>query len=105
MMEEEAAYEPPTSTPTYSYDEVFPALPESAPGDQPSSNQMGQWNNKMRVGSSVVTQVFRVPYEERRLDQSERFGECDSKGKNSSNRQSITKYIDCSLNSQAFAPK
>jgi len=79
MMEGEAAYEPPTA-PTYSYDEVFPALPESAPGAQPSSNQMGQWNNKMRVGSSVVTQVFRVPYEERKLDQSERFGEGDSKG-------------------------
>ncbi|XP_059485488.1 vigilin [Neocloeon triangulifer] len=80
MMEGEAAYEPPTAAPTFSYDEVFPALPESAPGAQPSSNQMGQWNNKMRVGSSVVTQVFRVPYEERKLDLSERFGEGDSKG-------------------------
>jgi hypothetical protein len=56
MMEGEAAYEPPT----YSYDEVFPALPESAPGSQPAANQLGQWNNKMRVGSSVVTQVSEV---------------------------------------------
>lgn len=82
-MEGEAAYEPSTAAPTYSYDEVFPALPESAPGPQTTSSQMGQWsttNNKMRVGSSVVTQVFRVPYEERKMDMSERFGEGDSKG-------------------------
>ena len=53
VMEEEAAYEPPT----YTYDEVFPALPESVTSASPTVNQLGQWNNKMRIGSSVVTQV------------------------------------------------
>lgn len=53
VMEEEAAYEPPT----YRYDEIFPALPESAVSSSPTCNQLGQWNNKMRIGSSVVTQV------------------------------------------------
>ena len=53
VMEEEAAYEPPT----YTYDEVFPALPESVTSASPAVNQLGQWNNKMRIGSSVVTQV------------------------------------------------
>ncbi|KAG5895971.1 hypothetical protein JTB14_027971 [Gonioctena quinquepunctata] len=39
---------------------------------------MGQWsNNKMRVGSSTITQVFRVPFEERRQD-GQKFGEGES---------------------------
>nr|XP_023026266.1 vigilin isoform X2 [Leptinotarsa decemlineata] len=72
VMEEGAAYEP-----SISYDDLFPALPESAPSNQ-SSNTIGQWsNNKMRVGSSTITQVFRVPYEERRLD-GQKFGEGES---------------------------
>lgn len=53
VMAEQAAYEP-----TFSYDEVFPALPQSTsntPG--PQANPLGQWNQKMRIGSSVVTQV------------------------------------------------
>ncbi|XP_066997687.1 vigilin [Anabrus simplex] len=73
VMEEEAAYEPPT----YTYDEVFPALPESI-SSSPTANQLGQWNNKMRIGSSVVTQVFRVPFEERKFDHSDKFGEGES---------------------------
>ncbi|XP_049810317.1 vigilin [Schistocerca nitens] len=72
VMEEEAAYEP-----AFTYDEVFPALPESATSS-PATNQLGQWNNKMRIGSSVVTQVFRVPYEERKFDHSDKFGEGES---------------------------
>jgi hypothetical protein len=53
VMEEEAAYEPPS----LKYDDAFPALPVS-----PTVNQLGQWN-RMRIGSSVVTQVssFRMP--------------------------------------------
>ncbi|CAG2054986.1 unnamed protein product, partial [Timema podura] len=74
VTEEEAAYEPPT----YTYDEVFPALPESATSASPTVNQLGQWNSKMRIGSSVVTQVFRVPFEERKFDHSDKFGEGES---------------------------
>ncbi|XP_063232691.1 vigilin [Bacillus rossius redtenbacheri] len=74
VTEGEAAYEPPT----YTYDEVFPALPESATSASPTVNQLGQWNNKMRIGSSVVTQVFRVPVEERKFDHSDKFGEGES---------------------------
>jgi hypothetical protein len=53
VMEEEAAYEPPS----LKYDDAFPALPESVTSASPTVNQLGQWNNKMRIGSSVVTQV------------------------------------------------
>ncbi|KAF2884527.1 hypothetical protein ILUMI_21643 [Ignelater luminosus] len=74
VIEEGAAYEPSIR----SYDDLFPALPESATAVQNVNNAMGQWNNKMRVGSSIVTQVFRVPFEERKLDHSEKFGEGES---------------------------
>jgi len=74
VIEEGAAYEPSIR----SYDDLFPALPESAPAVQNVNSAMGQWNNKMRVGSSIVTQVFRVPFEERKLDHSEKFGEGES---------------------------
>ena len=75
VMEEGAAYEPTNC----SYDDLFPALPESAPAVQNVINPVGQWNNvKMRVSSSVVTHVFRVPFEERKLDHSEKFGEGES---------------------------
>ena len=56
VMEEEAAFEPPT----LKYDDAFPALPESVTSGSPTVNQLGQWNNKMRIGSSVVTQVSSV---------------------------------------------
>uniref|UniRef100_T1J4B4 K Homology domain-containing protein n=1 Tax=Strigamia maritima TaxID=126957 RepID=T1J4B4_STRMM len=59
MFQEHDAYEP-----TYSYDEVFPALPESDP--RPMDQLKGTWNQKMKMSSSVITQVFRVPVEERR---------------------------------------
>jgi hypothetical protein len=52
VMEEEAAYEPPS----LKYDDAFPALPESVTSVSPTVNQLGQWN-RMRIGSSVVTQV------------------------------------------------
>nr|BAN20317.1 high density lipoprotein binding protein [Riptortus pedestris] len=60
----------------YVYDELFPALPESA--NPPPVSDLGKWNNKMRIGSSVITQVFRVPAEERRYDHNDSFGEKDS---------------------------
>ncbi|XP_046390775.1 vigilin [Ischnura elegans] len=59
------AYEP------QSYDEVFPALPESA--GLPEAN--GGGTGAMRIGTSVVTQVFMVPYNERKLYSNEGFGE------------------------------
>lgn len=40
-----------------SYDTLFPRLPESTTPNQ--NNTMGQWNTKMRLGSSRITQVFR----------------------------------------------
>lgn len=55
VQEEGAAYEPAIR----SYDDLFPALPESNTASQ-NANAMGQWNNKMRVGSSTITQVFRL---------------------------------------------
>ncbi|CAG9761158.1 unnamed protein product [Ceutorhynchus assimilis] len=71
-----AAFEP---TPK-SYDDLFPALPESSQQERQAA--MPQWgsniNSKMRVGSSVITQVFRVPYEERKLDGGSKFGEGES---------------------------
>lgn len=53
VMEEGSAYEPPT----YSYDETFPVLPESASPISSSPNPLSTKNNSMRVGCSVVTQV------------------------------------------------
>lgn len=71
MAEPQPAAAPPT------YDDLFPALPES---NLPKpANSIGQWgNHKMRVSSSVITQVFRVPIEERKLDGSQKFGEGES---------------------------
>jgi hypothetical protein len=40
------------SGPAYSYDDLFPALPEST-----TPKFSAPANNKMRIGSSVVTQV------------------------------------------------
>ncbi|KAK9882657.1 hypothetical protein WA026_022524 [Henosepilachna vigintioctopunctata] len=73
-----AAYGTPS---VRSYDDLFPALPESAPGMGQSSHPGAGWqqrNNKMRVGSSIITQVFRVPFEERKQDHSQKFGEGES---------------------------
>lgn len=54
VIEEGAAYEPPSK----SYDDLFPALPESS-NYISSISSLGQWHNKMRVGTSRITQVFR----------------------------------------------
>lgn len=74
VSEEGTAYEPSVR----SYDDLFPALPESTPVAQNTNSGLNQWNNRMRVGTSTITQVFRVPYEERKLDHSEKFGEGES---------------------------
>ncbi|GAB0100838.1 vigilin [Sergentomyia squamirostris] len=56
----------------FNYDDLFPALPESSTPALPVPNA-----TNMRVGSTIVTQVFRVPYSERKFD-SEKFGEGES---------------------------
>lgn len=73
VTEESAPFDAPT-TPAFSYDDVFPALPESNNTAAPASNSLGQWSNKMRISTSNVAQVFHVPCEERR-DASDKFGE------------------------------
>ncbi|KAL3185743.1 hypothetical protein MRX96_028644 [Rhipicephalus microplus] len=60
---------PPAASVGFSYDEVFPALPEKeAPVEAGSATgsvgggggggALGQWNHKMHVKSSVITQIF-----------------------------------------------
>ncbi|XP_011707641.1 PREDICTED: vigilin [Wasmannia auropunctata] len=71
VMEEGTAYEPPT------YDETFPVLPES------SSSNSGQLNifsltNNLQLSRITITQMFRVPGEERKFDHSDKFGERES---------------------------
>ncbi len=56
---------------TKSYDDLFPSLPVSAapPAKAPGSSgaPIGEWNRKpIMFASSTVTQVFRIPMEERR---------------------------------------
>jgi hypothetical protein len=53
-----SAFEPHITVPVYSYDDLFPALPETAAPSQDPSDTRNQWNQKMRLGSSVVTQVL-----------------------------------------------
>ncbi|KAK2586763.1 hypothetical protein KPH14_011792 [Odynerus spinipes] len=70
VMEEGTPYEPPT------YDETFPVLPESAS----SSGRLNSFsvNNNMQLGRISITQIFRVPGEERKFDHSDKFGERES---------------------------
>lgn len=56
------------------YDDLFPALPQN----QMVASLSTAPPKHMRVGSSVVTQVFHVPYEERKSSDSEKFGEGES---------------------------
>ncbi|XP_037282451.1 satellite-binding protein 1 Dp1 [Rhipicephalus microplus] len=85
---------PPAASVGFSYDEVFPALPEKeAPVEAGSATgsvgggggggALGQWNHKMHVKSSVITQIFHVPSEERRFREtsSQRFGELGEQAK------------------------
>lgn len=70
VMEEGTAYEPPT------YDETFPVLPESASSS--SGLHVFSLNNSLQPGRITITQLFRVPGEERKFDQSDKFGERES---------------------------
>ncbi|XP_055529154.1 vigilin isoform X2 [Wyeomyia smithii] len=85
-MEDSAVDQQPTNSayehhvvqvaPTPCYDDLFPALPESAPPRFNNQTILPATQN-MRVGSSVVTQVFIVPSGERKYD-SDKFGEGES---------------------------
>lgn len=44
--------------PAYSYDELFPSLPEYEVKPEVPTVDMGQWTQKMKVKSSVITQVI-----------------------------------------------
>lgn len=72
IMEENIPYEAACT-----YDELFPSLPENEVKPELPSVDMGQWTQKMKLKSSVITQVFRVPVEERRFRDmnNQRFGE------------------------------
>lgn len=66
-----------------SYDEVFPALPDSATHHHQVSSagnvsSIGQRTSKMRVGSSDITQIVKVKAEERKYDENDSFGEKES---------------------------
>ncbi|XP_035908442.1 vigilin [Anopheles stephensi] len=72
-----AGYENNVSAPAPApcYDDLFPALPESEP---PRFNStLSPSTQNMRVGSSIVTQVFIVASGERKYD-SDKFGEGES---------------------------
>jgi hypothetical protein len=63
------APQPIPGAPVKSYDDLFPSLPLSAPGGTSAGNAPiggGQWNKKPMLASTTVTQVFRIPVEERK---------------------------------------
>jgi len=77
MMEDQVMEQPTTSTnasQAFSYDDLFPALPESATPKFPAAVAS---NNIKRIGSTVVTQVFYVPSSERKYE-NDKFGEGES---------------------------
>ncbi|XP_069775955.1 vigilin-like isoform X2 [Narcine bancroftii] len=57
------------------YLEAFPPLPEKGvPGDK-TGEPVGAWSKIRPIKSSVITQVFHVPLEERRYKDNSQFGE------------------------------
>lgn len=62
----------PVTNDEFRYEDLFPGLPKKAPTTNNASHPP-----TVRIESSVVTQVFRVPFEERKID-SEKFGEGES---------------------------
>ena len=60
----DAAPEPEAAAdaPVVSYNDLFPALPDSGPeAGGPTPGQTNPWAQRMRVGTSSVTQVQRRP--------------------------------------------
>ncbi|KAG8445389.1 hypothetical protein GDO86_010247 [Hymenochirus boettgeri] len=61
--------EPPT------YKDAFPPLPEKSSGNETQTEPVGAWNKIRPIKSSVITQVFHVPLEERKYKDMTQFGE------------------------------
>ncbi|XP_038642660.1 vigilin-like [Scyliorhinus canicula] len=57
------------------YLEAFPPLPEKGTSGDKSGEPVGAWSKIRPIKSSVVTQVFHVPLEERRYKDNSQFGE------------------------------
>ncbi|XP_039602941.1 vigilin [Polypterus senegalus] len=57
------------------YLEAFPPLPEKGAPTEKSSEPSGAWSKIRPIKSSVITQVFHVPLEERRYKDNSQFGE------------------------------
>lgn len=64
------------AAPANNYEDLFPALPDMG-SKPPNAGLTNSTATKMRVGSSTVTQVFYVPFGERKFD-SDKFGEGES---------------------------
>ncbi|KAM4772544.1 vigilin [Rhinophrynus dorsalis] len=62
-----------TDPPTYK--DAFPPLPEKAVGNEAQAEPAGAWSKIRPIKSSVITQVFHVPLEERRYKDMAQFGE------------------------------
>ncbi|XP_053314560.1 vigilin [Spea bombifrons] len=67
------ASEDETDPPTYK--DAFPPLPEKSLGNENHSEPAGAWSKIRPIKSSVITQVFHVPLEERRYKDMAQFGE------------------------------
>jgi len=66
------------SLPTYK--DAFPPLPEKAASPEGTQESTGAWGNNSKIRplkSSVITQVFHVPLEERKYKDINQFGEGD----------------------------
>uniref|UniRef100_A0A7N6B8T4 Vigilin n=1 Tax=Anabas testudineus TaxID=64144 RepID=A0A7N6B8T4_ANATE len=60
------------------YKEAFPPLPEKAASPEGTQETANAWTNKIRpLKSSIITQVFHVPLEERKYKDINQFGEGD----------------------------
>ncbi|KAK6478014.1 vigilin [Huso huso] len=57
------------------YLEAFPPLPEKGAPGETSGESGGAWSKIRPIKSSVITQVFHVPLEERRYKDNSQFGE------------------------------
>ncbi|OCT78799.1 vigilin [Xenopus laevis] len=64
-----------TDPPTYK--DAFPPLPEKAVGNETQAEPVGAWSKIRPIKSSIITQVFHVPLEERKYKDMAQFGEGD----------------------------
>ncbi|NP_001006854.1 vigilin [Xenopus tropicalis] len=62
-----------TDPPTYK--DAFPPLPEKAVGNETQAEPVGAWSKIRPIKSSIITQVFHVPLEERKYKDMAQFGE------------------------------